>query len=90
MNLLRPKICAVVSIGFDVAGFGKALLSPAFAEWVHAAWARHDLGYAIAAAIARDIRSNPTKTLPSLSRSHARVVNGTSITFSDLVKIPAG
>ena len=52
-------------ITLDVGGIEKDFLSPGFAEWVHAAWPRYDLGFAIAEAIARDIRSNPSKAPPS-------------------------
>jgi HD domain len=52
-------------ITLDVGGIEKDLLSPGFAKRVHAAWPRYDLGFAIAEAIARDIRSNPTKAPPS-------------------------
>jgi hypothetical protein len=50
----------------DINGAEKDLLSPGFAARVHGAWPRHNLGYAIAEAIARDIESNPMKAPPSL------------------------
>jgi hypothetical protein len=74
-------------ITLDIGGFDKNLLSPGFAERVHAAWPRHDLGYAIAEAIAGDIQSNPTKAPPFSFPAHVHeVINGTSITFLDVVQ----
>jgi hypothetical protein len=60
---------------------------PGFAKRVHAAWPRYDLGFAIAEAIARDIRSNPTKAPPFSLPAHVdELINGTSTTFFDVVK----
>jgi hypothetical protein len=74
-------------ISLDIGGAEKGLLSSGFAERVHAAWPRHDLGYAIAELIAGDIRSNPTKAPPFSFPAHVHdVFNGTSITFLDVVK----
>jgi hypothetical protein len=74
-------------ITLDVVGIEKDLLSPGFAERVHAAWPRYDLGFAIAEAIARDIRSNPTKAPPFSLPAHVdELINGTATTFCDVVK----
>ncbi|MGE2728908.1 HD domain-containing protein [Mycolicibacterium vaccae] len=57
-------------IAADVVGEGRALLRPGFADRVHARWPRHHLGYALGAAIARQVQANPAKgaplTLPAL------------------------
>jgi hypothetical protein len=73
-------------IALDVSGFEKDLLSAGFADRVHAAWPRHDLGYAIAELIAGGTRSNPLKAPPFSFPAHVHeLVNGTSMTFLDVV-----
>lgn len=73
-------------ISLDINGFEKDLLSEGFAERVHAAWPRHDLGYAIADIIARGTRANPMKAPPFSFPAHLhQVINGPSITFFELV-----
>lgn len=76
-----------LGIALDINGFDKHRLSPGFAERVHAAWPRHDLGYAIASAIAEDTRANPMKAPPFSFPAHLhQVINGgPSFTFLDLV-----
>jgi hypothetical protein len=76
-----------VGIALDINGFDKHRLSAGFAERVHAAWPRHDLGYAIAEAIAADTRSNPMKAPPFTFPAHLhQLINGgPSPTFLDLV-----
>ena len=78
-----------LGISLDVNGFDKHRLPAGFAERVHAAWPRHDLGYAIAEAIAGDIRDNPTKAPPFSFPAHLhQLINGApSPTFFDLVGI---
>ena len=74
-------------IALDISGIEKNLLSADFAERVHAAWPRHDLGYAIAGLIAGDIQSNPMKAPPFSFPAHIHeVINGASMTFLDMVK----
>jgi hypothetical protein len=74
-------------IGLDINGFDEARLSPGFADRVHAAWPRHDLGYAIAELIARGTQSNPSKAPPFSFPAHLHeVINGSSSTYLDLVK----
>lgn len=74
-------------IALDISGIEKGSLSAGFAERVHAAWPRHDLGYAIADLIARDIRANPMKAPPFSFPAHIHeVIDGTSMTFLDVVK----
>jgi len=74
-------------IVLDINGFDKHRLSPGFAERVHDAWPRHDLGYAIASAIADDTRANPLKAPPLSFPAHLdQLINGgPSLTFFDLV-----
>ncbi|MBB3602723.1 hypothetical protein FHT40_002384 [Mycolicibacterium sp. BK556] len=76
-----------LGIALDINGFDKQRLSTGFAERVHAAWPRHDLGYAIASAIADDTRANPMKAPPFSFPAHLhQVINGgPSFTFLDLV-----
>lgn len=76
-----------LGISLDVDGIDKDLLSAGFADRVHRAWPRHDLGYAIAEAIARDIQSNPLKGPPFTFPAHIhQLVNGPSVTFFDVVR----
>lgn len=74
-------------IDLDVVGAQRELLPAGFAERVVAAWPRRDLGYAIAEAIARDIRTNPLKAPPFSFPAHVhQLVNGASApTFADVV-----
>ncbi len=53
-----------LGIALDINGFDKTKLPEGFADRVHTAWPRHDLGYAIAEAIADDTRANPPKKAP--------------------------
>lgn len=78
---------AYLGISLDVNGIEKDLLSPGFADRVHTAWPRHDLGYAIAAAIAGGTASNPMKAPPFSFPAHVhQIVNGgPSISFFDVV-----
>lgn len=78
---------AHLGISLDINGLEKDRLSPGFAERVHGAWPRHDVGYALAETIARDTRSNPRKAPPFSFPAHLHeVINGSSITFLDVVK----
>ena len=76
-----------LGIALDINGFDKHRLSAGFAERVHAAWPRHDLGYAIASAIADDTRANPMKAPPFSFPAHLdQLINGgPSLSFLDLV-----
>lgn len=78
---------AFLGISLDINGIERNLLSPGFADRVNAAWPRHDLGYAIADLIARDIRADPMKAPPFTFPAHLhQVVNGAAaITFTDVV-----
>ena len=73
-------------ISLDINGLDKHVLPAGFADRVHATWPRHDLGYAIAEDIARDIRINPMKAPPFSFPAHLHeVINGPSIRFLDVV-----
>ena len=74
-------------IDLDVVVAQRELLPAGFAERVVDAWPRHDLGYAIAEAIARDIRTNPLKAPPFSFPAHVhQMVNGASAqTFAEVV-----
>lgn len=73
-------------ISLDVHGAGKDLLPEGFADRVHAAWPRHDLGSAIADAIARGTRADPRKAPPFSLPGHLhQLINGEGVTFADLV-----
>lgn len=57
-------------IDLDVVGTRKELLPTGFADRVHAAWPRHDLGYAIFEAIGRGTGANPMKAPPFSFPAH--------------------
>ncbi|WP_123027328.1 HD domain-containing protein [Mycolicibacterium stellerae] len=74
-------------ISLDIAGTGRELLTPGFVEQVLDAWPRHDVGYALAGAIARDVQANPMKGPPFTLPAHLHeLINRTSITFFDVVE----
>ncbi|KAA0099563.1 HD domain-containing protein [Mycolicibacterium sp. P1-18] len=56
-------VAAVAQLGIstDVVGHGREALPAGFADRVHAALPRHDLGYALADVIALQVDSNPAK-----------------------------
>ncbi|MCV7175321.1 HD domain-containing protein [Mycolicibacterium sphagni] len=74
-------------IVLDINGFDKHRVSAGFAERVHDTWPRHDLGYAIAEAIARDAQVNPTKAPPLSFPAHLNqlINDAPAPTFLDLV-----
>jgi hypothetical protein len=55
---------AQLGIATDIVGAHRESLPPGFADRVHASWPRHDLGYALAELIARQVEDNPAKGLP--------------------------
>ena len=75
-----------LSISLDINGFEKDLLPPGFADRVHSAWPRHNLGYAIAEAIARGTQANPMKAPPFSFPAHIhQLINGARpVTFLDV------
>lgn len=69
-------------ISLDIDGRERGLLSGEFVERVLQAWPRHDLGYAIADLIARDVAADPRKAPPF---TFPALVHGSGITFEDVV-----
>jgi hypothetical protein len=59
-----------MGIGTDIVGTDRQLLPAGFADRVHASWPRHDLGYALAEVIARQVEHNPTKGPPLTFPDH--------------------
>ncbi|WP_197379269.1 HD domain-containing protein [Mycolicibacterium mengxianglii] len=73
-------------ISLDIDGSEKGRLSAGFADRVHTAWPRHDLGYGIAELIAADAAANPMKAPPFTFPAHVhQLINGGSMTFFDVV-----
>ncbi|MBI3225984.1 MAG: HD domain-containing protein [Mycolicibacterium cosmeticum] len=63
---------AHMGIGTDIVGSHVQQLPQGFADRVHAAWPRHDLGYALAAVIADQAQLNPAKAPPMTLPDHFR------------------
>ena len=61
---------AQAGISTDVIGALRHELPRGFAESVHAAWPRHDLGYALAEVIATQADENPAKAPPLTFPAH--------------------
>ena len=59
-----------MGIGTDIVGTDRQLLPAGFADRVHASWPRHDLGYALAEVIARQVEATPTKGPPLTFPGH--------------------
>jgi hypothetical protein len=57
---------AQMGIGTDIVGTYIQQLPKRFADRVHDAWPRHDLGYALASVVAEQVQRNPAKA-PSMS-----------------------
>jgi len=74
-------------IALDIDGREKGLLPGGFADRVHAAWPRHDLGFAIADAIAGGVRINPDKAPPFSFPAHLHqlVNDAPPLRFTDVV-----
>lgn len=74
-------------ISLDIDGREKGLLHDGFAERVHTRWPRHDVGYALASAIAEGAQNNPAKAPPFTLPAHLhQLINGgASPTFFELV-----
>jgi hypothetical protein len=80
---------AQMGISADIVGTDREMLPPGFADRVHASWPRHDLGYALAELIARQVEANPAKgpamTLPG--HLHQLVYPTTpAVTWFDVVR----
>jgi hypothetical protein len=80
---------AHLGIGTDIVGTDKEILPPGFADRVHASWPRHDLGYALAELIARQVDANPAKGNPLTFPGHLhQLVYPTTpaVTWFDVVR----
>jgi hypothetical protein len=80
---------AQMGIGADIAGAGKDSLPTGFADEVHAAWPRHDLGYALAEIIAAQVQGNPAKGAPMTFPGHMHQLihsPGNAVTWFDVVE----
>ncbi|MEO3761183.1 HD domain-containing protein [Mycobacterium sp. B14F4] len=76
-------------IAADIVGQGRDRLRPGFADRVHASWPRHDLGYALAGVIARQVHDNPAKGLPLTFPDHLHRLHypeSGSLTWFDVVE----
>jgi hypothetical protein len=79
---------AQMGIGADIIGPGKELLPNGYAERVHNAWPRHNLGYQLAAVIARQVHDNPAKGDPLSFPGHLHQLvypEAPTITWFDVV-----
>ncbi|KAA0081739.1 HD domain-containing protein [Mycolicibacterium sp. P9-64] len=79
---------AQMGIGTDIIGVHGQQLPDGFADRVHVAWPRHDLGYALAAVVAEQAQRNPAKAPPMSFPAHFHhlVYSGQSpATWFDLV-----
>ena len=80
---------AQMGISADIVGVGKHLLPAGFADRVHALWPRHDLGYALAEIIARQVEDNPEKGPPLTFPGHLHQLiyrTTPTLTWFDLVR----
>lgn len=77
---------AFAGISLDINGMDKGRLTAGFAERVHHAWPRDELGYAIARAIDRGIKANPMKAPPFTFPAHVHeLFDGRTPTFFDMI-----
>jgi hypothetical protein len=80
---------AQMGIGADIIGIGKDMLPGGFADRVHDALPRHNLGYELAAVIARQVHDNPAKGGDPLSfPAHLHQLlypNAPTVTWFDIV-----
>lgn len=79
---------AQMGISTDIIGVDRELLPTGFADRVHAAWPRHDLGFALGEAIADQIERNPRKGPPLTFPEHLHqmfVASTPTVTWFDVV-----
>jgi hypothetical protein len=81
---------AVVHMGIaaDIVGADRQLLPTGFADRVHTAWPRHNLGYALAKVIADQVEANPAKGHPLTFPGHLHQLmypKAQTITWFDVV-----
>ena len=74
-------------IDLDVAGVQKDRLPSGFADRVHAAWPRHNLGFAITETIGRGTQANPMKAPPFSFPAHVHqlVNDAPGLSFAEVV-----
>lgn len=80
---------AHVGISTDILGAMRHALPEGYAERVHAAWPRYDLGYALTEIIARQAERNPAKAPPLSFPAHVRELlspASASVTWIDLIE----
>jgi hypothetical protein len=78
-----------MGIAADVFGADRDLLPAGFADEVHESWPRHNLGYALSEAIARQIQANPLKGPPLSFPAHLHAMHhpeSPSVTWFDVVR----
>jgi hypothetical protein len=78
-----------LGISVDIVGADRHLLPPGFADRVHASWPRHDVGYALAEVIARQVAANPMKGPPLTFPHHLhQLIHPTAppVTWFDMVR----
>jgi len=79
---------AHVGISADIVGALRQHLSEPFTNRVHAAWPRHDLGYALGAVLAEQAHRNPAKAPPMTFPAHLHQVmypSEPAVTWFDVV-----
>jgi HD domain len=78
-----------MGIAADIVGADRHMLPPGFADRVHASWPRHDLGYALAEVIARQVEDNPVKGPPLTFPGHLHQLMypaTSAVTWFDIVR----
>lgn len=84
----RLAAIAQAGIGTDIAGTERRRLSSSFSDRVHAAWPRHDLGFAFADVLAGQAERNPAKAPPLTFPAHVHQLlypSHAATTWFDLV-----
>ena len=80
---------AQMGISADIVGTDRHMLPPGFADRVHASWPRHNVGYALAEAIARQVEANPAKGHPLTFPGHLHQLmypTTPTVTWFDVVR----
>jgi HD domain len=80
---------AQMGISADIVGTDRQMLPPGFADRVHASWPRHDIGYALAELIARQVEANRAKGHPLTFPGHLHQLmypTAAPVTWFDVVR----
>jgi hypothetical protein len=80
---------AQMGISADIVGADRQMLPPGFADLVHASWPRHNVGYALAELIARQVEDNPAKGPPLTFPGHLHQLmypTTPAVTWFDVVR----